>query len=97
MILCKANLPHRLDAMNEVFLARHFGGFTLTEAIGSWGDDDGKIVTEKMNVYEIALDRARVPEFRSVFVAHALEQKQRALYLALGIEAEIMDLYDDTA
>ena len=47
-------LPVKAEAWHTIegLAIAEYGGFTMTEALGGWKDDDGRIIREPSRVYE---------------------------------------------
>jgi hypothetical protein len=58
-----------------------FGGFTKTEGAGQWRNAAGKVMTENVIVYDVAMERAAVVEFRLMAQRLAHECRQESVMI----------------
>lgn len=56
-------------------------GFTLTNSIGAWRDDSGRVYHEPVRVYAVDCDDDSGPAFHELAVDVALELEQEAVYV----------------
>lgn len=96
MKLASIILPHAGNNSADLFmvhqllkheLLKTWGGYTSYETIGAWrGADEFEIVGEKAIKYEIAMDRADTPKFRTLalFIGYKAQQEAVMIVTANG-------------
>ena len=109
MKVVKFNLPmqdnnhNTLEAEHAAVqrdLVRRYGGFTATEGLGGWQDEEsGNVHVEKVRIYEVALDLT-VPmpftRFLELVRFHGAKCRQLAVYAVdPDNTAIILNLRDD--
>ena len=57
-------------------LVADYGGCTRTVGEGSWTNDDGEIKHERVYIYDVAMERAAVQDFRALAAEIAADARQ---------------------
>ena len=79
-----------LSASWESFLTNKYGGFTRTQSSGAWQDFHGRVESEQVYVYTVAIPIESISQLRTVAQLEAIAQNQDALYFAIGRIAEVV-------
>lgn len=69
------SLSWQHQALQDILIAR-YGGFTMTKSGGCWEGPQNRIKREPVWVYDIAMERAAVVDFRTLAADTARDCKQ---------------------
>jgi len=104
MILSKINFPqkdnngHDLTFLNKLLqkeLCQSFGGCTVSSGFGSWVNQNNKLYSEPVNIFEVATKAS--PKVKTALKRLAVKfgkmANQEAVYFVYNNKPEIVDLY----
>ena len=73
------SLSWQHQALQDILVAR-YGGFTMTKGFGAWAND-GTIKREPVWVYDVAMERAAVVDFRKLAADTARDAAQECVMI----------------
>ena len=75
------SLTWQHQALQDILIAR-YGGFTMTKGFGGWKlEKVGVTYMERVWVYEVAMERAAVVDFRKLAADTARDAKQECVMI----------------
>ena len=83
---------HKANAAFDVVLAHKFGGFTVTQGLGAWVDDEKVLITERVLVYQVTTEDRE--DLESLVLGFLTEQGEQVGYFGVIGDHELIHLQE---